>query len=93
MTVCESIFHILRQAEIVAATDSLQDWGRQFPEEHLNKARNGTVLKRFASLDVSRTISVNVQYSRPVNYLTQFHGWFRMACDPRSRVLRLTIDV
>ncbi|KAK4947526.1 hypothetical protein LTR10_013471 [Elasticomyces elasticus] len=40
-----------RSAATELTIRNLQDWGRQFPEDHLNKAKDATILKRFASLD------------------------------------------
>jgi hypothetical protein len=46
-------------------THHLQDSGRQFPEDHLKKAKEATVLKRFATLDVRRTSSFKMQSNDP----------------------------
>ena len=80
-------------------THDLQDWGRQFPEDHLNKAKDATVLKRFASLDVRMNYFLQKAICKAGQLLTtisrlvpySMHRFRLLEC--RLSILKLTIDV
>ena len=76
----QSISHLKLHAAITDhTTHDLQDWGRRFPEDHLNKAKDATILKRFASLQVRRTTTSNIQSPHSINHPPQLHLWLLKA--------------